>query len=111
MWFIKLHLTLHQSVPFSWLDTLQKLQRLRAEDIFVPGHGNVCDKSGLRDMSTLIQTWIDTVQKALDAGMTLEEAKKQVTMVGRFPYLTRDARTEMIEGMNITRLYEVLQKK
>ena len=101
---------LHQSVPFSWLDSLQKMQEMEA-DVFVPGHGNVCDKSGLKDMSTLIQSWIDTVQKALDAGMNLEQAKKQVTMVGRFPYLTRDARTEMIEGMNITRLYEVLRKK
>jgi cyclase len=101
---------LHQSLPSAWLDTLQKMQQLEA-DVFVPGHGNVCGKSGLKDMSTLIQTWIDTVQKALDAGITLEEAKKQITMVGRFSLLTRDARTEMIEGMNITRLYEVLQKK
>lgn len=101
---------LHQSVPFKWLDTLQKMQQLEA-DAYVPGHGNVCDKNGLKDMSSLIQAWIDTVQKALDAGMTLEEAKQQITMVGRFPYLTRDARTEMIEGMNITRLYEVLRKK
>ncbi len=101
---------LHQSLPFAWLETLQKMQQFEA-DVFVPGHGNVCDKSGLKDMSALIQAWIDTVQKAVDAGLTLEEAKKQVTMVGRFPYLTREARTEIIEGMNITRLYEVLRKK
>ena len=101
---------LHQSVPFAWLDTLQKMQQFEA-DTFVPGHGNACDKSGIKDMSTLIQAWIDSVQKAVDAGIPLEDAKKQITMVGRFPYLTREARTEMIEGMNITRLYEVLKKR
>jgi cyclase len=104
------HPYLHQSVPFTWLDTLKQMQKLDA-DIFVPGHGNVTDKSGLKDMADLVQAWIDAVQKALDEGMPLDEAKKIITMVGRFPYLKRDARTELIEGMSITRLYEVLQKK
>lgn len=106
----RVHPYLHQSLPYEWLDSLKQMQQLEA-DVFVPGHGNVCDRSGLDEMIALIQAWIDAVKKALDEGMTLEEAKKQITMVGRFPYLTRDARTEMIEGMSITRLYEVLRKK
>lgn len=104
------HPYLHQSVPYAWLETLQQIQKLDA-DVFVPGHGDVTDKNGVKEMSALVQAWIDAVKKAIDQGMTLEEAKKKITMVGRFPWLTRDARTEMIEGMSITRLYEVLQKK
>ena len=106
----RVHPYLHQSVPYAWLETLKQIQKLDA-DVFVPGHGNVTDKNGVKEMSDLVQAWIDTVKKAIDQGMTLEEAKKKITMVGRFPWLTRDARTEMIEGMSITRLYEVLQKK
>ena len=106
----RVHPYLHQSLPHDWLKTLKKMQEFEA-DVFVPGHGDITDKNGLKEMNTLIQAWIDAAQKAIDEGIPLEEAKKKITMVGHFPYLTRDARTEMIEGMSITRLYEVLQKK
>lgn len=101
---------LHQALPYAWLDTLEQMQQFEAE-IFVPGHGNVCDRNCLQEMSTVIQTWINAINKALDEDLTLEEAQKHISMIDRFPYLDQNPRTKVVENMNITHLYDVLKKK
>jgi hypothetical protein len=84
------------------------LQQLDVEYI-VPGHGNVCGKSYLTDMSAIIQSWIDVVKQALAKGQTLEEAKKSISMIDHYP--GDKQRMVWAQNMNITNLYNVLKNQ
>lgn len=95
---------MHQALPYEWLESLQQMRQLEA-DIFVPGHGNICNRGYLRKMSNTVQTWIDAVSEAIDKGMSLEEALNDISILD-----SRDERTKQIQHMNITHLYEVLKK-
>ncbi len=101
---------LHQAVPFEWLESLKRLEKLDV-DFLVPGHGEVCDKSYLPDMRSHIQAWIDAVSTAIKRGLTLEEAQETLSMVDRYPGLPEDEHIKRFQSMNIARLYEVLKKK
>jgi cyclase len=100
---------LHQAVPYAWLDSLKELQQLDV-DYIVPGHGNVCDKSYLPEMSANVKSWIDVVEHAIDQGLTLEEAKKSINMLDQYPAAEREWMA-WVQGINIDNLYNVLKKK
>ena len=101
---------LHQALPHEWIESLKKMEELEA-DVLVPGHGDICDRSYLPEMSSFIRDWIDAVQVAIDKGLTLEEAQDKISMLDRYPMAPdNEARGKEIQRMNVARLYEVLKK-
>ncbi len=109
--FYRVQAYLHQAVPYEWLDSLKRLGELQA-DVMVPGHGEVCDRSYIPEMSAFIQAWIDAVTEAIDQGMSLEEAQDKVSLLDRYPMQPgSEAMGEQLQRMNVARLYEVLTKR
>jgi glyoxylase-like metal-dependent hydrolase (beta-lactamase superfamily II) len=108
--FGKVQAWLHQALPYEWLDSLKKMQDLDA-DVLVPGHGSVSPKSYLTEMGAFIQAWIDAVKAAIKKGMSLEEAQNKVSLLDRYPMQAgSEPMAQMVQQMNIARLYEVLKK-
>ena len=100
---------LHQALPYEWLDSLKRLQELEA-DVLVPGHGNLCDRSYLPEMSAFIQDWIDAVTAAIEQGISLEEAQDKISFLDRYPMEAgTEQMAQMVQRMNVARLYEVLK--
>ncbi len=107
--FYKVQAFLHQALPYEWLDSLKRLQELEA-DVLVPGHGNLCDRSYIPEMSARIQAWIDAVTAAINQGMSLEEAQDKISQVDRYPREGADSVERQLELNNVAHLYEVLKK-
>jgi len=107
--FYKTQTFLQQAVPYEWLESLKKLQELKA-DVLVPGHGEICDRSYIPEMSTVIQAWIDTVKKAIKDGLSVEQAQEKIKGVD--PYEAKEGEGPMggwLNKINVARLYQVLQ--
>ena len=108
--FCKVQAWLHQALPYEWLESLKRIGELEA-DVLVPGHGEICDRSYIPEMSAFIQAWIDTVSEAIDKGMSMEEAQERVSLLDRYPMESgSEPMAEMVQRMNVARLYEVLKK-
>ena len=100
---------LHEALPHEWLDSLKRLQQFEA-DVLVPGHGELCDLDYIPEMSAQIQDWIDAVSDAIRQGMSLEDAQEKVSVTGRYPAEAVDIQmAQMVQRMNVTRLYEMLK--
>jgi glyoxylase-like metal-dependent hydrolase (beta-lactamase superfamily II) len=99
-----------QALPDIWLKTLKELEKLDV-DYVVPGHGEVGDKSVLKEMYKTVTIWINTVKEAIKDGMTLEEAQKNITMAKQFPDIPRDERTAGIITMNVGAIYQYYMKR
>jgi len=101
---------LHQALPYEWLESLKQIQKLEA-DILVPGHGEICSRDYIPEMSAFIQSWIDEVKAAIDQGMSLQEAQDKISLLDRYPMQAgAEARANMLQRMNVARLYEVLKR-
>lgn len=100
---------LHQALPYEWLESLKRIQEMDAE-ILVPGHGEICGRDYIPEMSAFIQEWIDAVKGAIGKGMSLEEAQEKVSLLDRYPMQpgTED-RAMLVQRMNVARLYQVLK--
>lgn len=108
--FGKVQAWLHQALPYEWLESLKKIEGMEAKTL-VPGHGQICGRNYIPEMSAFIQSWIDAVKAAIDKGMTLEEAQDKVSLLDRYPMQAgAEARANMLQRMNVARLYEVLKK-
>lgn len=108
--FYKVQAWLQQALPFEWLESLKRIGELDA-DVLVPGHGEICDPSYLPEMGAFIQAWIDAVTEAIKKGMSLEEAQEKVSLKDRYPMQPgSEPMIEMVQRMNVARLYEVLKK-
>ncbi len=108
--FYKVQAWLHQALPYEWLESLKQIGELEA-DVLVPGHGEICDRSYIPEMSAFIQAWIDTVAEAIDKGMSLQEAQEKISLLDRYPMESgSEPMAEMVQRMNVARLYEVLKK-
>jgi cyclase len=101
---------LHQALPYEWLESLKQLAKLDV-DYLLPGHGDVCDKSYLPEMSSHIQAWIEAVSSAINRGLSLKEAQETLSLPDRYPGMPIDERIKQVQSMNIAHLYEVLKKK
>ena len=100
---------LHQALPYEWLESLKQIQKMEA-DILVPGHGGICSRDYIPEMSAFIQSWIDEVKAAIDRGMSLQEAQDKISLLDRYPMQAgAEARASMLQRMNVARLYEVLK--
>ena len=108
--FHKVQAFLHQALPYEWLDSLKRIQELEA-DVLVPGHGSICDRTYIPEMSAFIQAWIDAVTAAIEQGMSLEEAQGRISLLTRYPMEAGlEAMAQEVQRMNVARLYEVLKK-
>ena len=102
---------LHESYPHEWIATLQRLKDMDWEWL-IPGHGSVMqakDKPFLDTLAAYIREVLDTVQQAIDAGKSREEAAASISFVDRFPIFPyhRDI-APTVQRRNIARVYDVL---
>ena len=107
--FHKVQTWLHEANPDLWLTALESLRRLD-EDIFVPGHGDLCDKSYLDEQGTFIMEWRDYVKDAIDIGMTRDEAALNLNkFVDRYPMDVGQAHmAPMVMRISAANLYDYL---
>lgn len=107
--FCRVQAWLHQALPYEWLDSLRRLREFEA-DVLVPGHGSICDKGYIPEMSFFIQDWIDTVAAAIKSGLTLEQAQERISFLDRYPMEKgSEAMAKEVQKMNVARLYEALK--
>lgn len=109
--FCRLQALMSESLPFQWLESIQQLQELEA-DIFVPGHGEICGKDYLPEMSRFIKDWIDAVSDAIEKGISLEEACETIEFFDRYtvPPGSESAK-KWLQHKNVERLYKVLSRQ
>jgi cyclase len=74
--FHKVQTWLQEADPWVLLDTLDRLGTLDYE-VIVPGHGETCDKSYLKEQAQVVHNWLGEIEKMIDRGLTEEEAIKQ----------------------------------
>jgi cyclase len=107
--FHKVQTWLHEANPDLWLVALESLRHLD-EDIFVPGHGEVCDKGYLDEQGSFVLEWKEYVKKGIDRGMTRDEAIANLTaMTEWYPMDVGQAGiAPMVMRMNAANLYDYL---
>jgi len=101
---------LHECLPFQWLETLEKMEKMDI-DYIVPGHGEVCTKAAIGILSSYIKEVIDEIKKAIDQGLSQEEAADKVSISGKFPmppYLQQIGAPML--RMSVMRVYEQLRQ-
>ena len=78
------------------------------EEIFIPGHGALCDKGYLDEQGTYIMEWVEYVRKAVERGMTKEEAIENLTdMTDRYPMdVGQDGTSPRVMKKNAANLYD-----
>ena len=107
--FHKVHTWLQEANPDRWLVALDSLRKLK-EEIFVPGHGDICGKAYLGEQGAFIQEWKAYVKNAIERGMTKDEAITRLTdMTGRYPMdVGQDGMAPQVMRMNVANLYDYL---
>lgn len=107
--FHKCHTWLQEADPDAWLKSLQALGRLD-EEVFVPGHGEICGKRYLDEQAAFIEEWKHYVQCAIDRGMTKEEAVVRLTgMTDRYPMdIEQEGMAPLVMKRNVANLYDYL---
>jgi cyclase len=107
--FYKVQTFIQEANPDQWIEALDGLRRLD-EEIFVPGHGAICDKSYLDEQGEYILEWKAYVQKAIDQGMAKDEAIEKLTaMTDRYPMdVGLEGQGPRVMRMNVANLYDYL---
>lgn len=107
--FYKVQTFIQEANPDQWLQALEALRRLD-EEIFVPGHGSVCDKSYLDEQGSYIVEWKAYVQKAINQGMTKDEAVANLlAMTDRYSMdVGLEGQAPRVMQMNVANLYDYL---
>ena len=97
-----------QCCPLEWIESLEKIEATDA-DVFVPGHGEVGDKKAVREFREFIAECVDTVRKAMDQGLSAEEATERISFETEAypPALHPGPEWQRI---NVRRIYEMLAK-
>ena len=98
---------LHEANPDLWLVALESLRNLD-ENIFVPGHGEICDKGYLDEQGSFIMEWEEYVKDGINQGMTKDEAVANLTkMTDRYPMdVEQDGMAPTVMRMNAANLYD-----
>ena len=107
--FHKVQTWLHEANPDLWLVALESLRRLD-EEIFVPGHGAICDKAYLDEQGSFILEWKEYVKRGIDSGMTRDEAVANLTeFTDRYPMdVGQDGMAPMVMRISASNLYDYL---
>ncbi len=100
--------SLAYACPIEWLESLRKIEALDAE-VVVPGHGMVGDKKALRKFRAFLEEYISAVKKAVDRGMSQEEAADTISFESAaYPPALHPGPKSQRD--NVMRLYEMLKK-
>jgi len=107
--FHKVQSWLHEANPDLWLSALDSLRNLD-EEIFVPGHGELCGKGYLDEQGSFIMEWKDYVRGGIDRGMTRDQAIANLTsMTERYPMdVGQASMAPMVMKMNVANLYDYM---
>ena len=107
--FHKVQTYIQEANPNHWLNALNSLRYLD-EEIFIPGHGALCDKSYLDEQGTYIVEWVDYVRQAVDRGMSKDQAIEDLTdMTDRYPMdVGQDGTSPRVMKMNVANLYDYI---
>ena len=107
--FHKVQTYIQEANPNQWLNALNSL-RFLDEEIFIPGHGALCDKSYLDEQGTYIMEWVDYVRKAVERGMKKDEAIEDLTdLTDRYPMdVGQDGTSPRVMKMNVANLYDFI---
>ena len=107
--FHKVQTYIQEANPNQWLNALNSLRYLD-EEIFIPGHGALCDKSYLDEQGTYIMEWVDYVRNAVERGMKKDEAIEDLTdMTDRYPMdVGQDGTSPRVMKMNVANLYDFI---
>jgi len=107
--FYRVQTFIQEANPEQWLQALEALRGLD-EEVFVPGHGAVCDKSYLDEQGDYILEWKAYVQKAIDQGVSKEDAVEKLTaMTDRYPMdVGLEGQAPRVMRMNVANLYDYL---
>jgi cyclase len=105
--FCKCHTWLQEADPELWLGALDSLRALGLETL-VPGHGPACDTRYLDEQGAFIREWVDYVRRAIDRGLTKEQAVESLTaMTDRYPMdVEQDGIAPRVMQMNVANLYD-----
>jgi cyclase len=101
---------LHTADPYSWLESIKRIEELDV-DFIVPGHGEVCDKSFLKEETDYVRGCMNAVEKAIDQGWTREEAVAQISLTSPYPLDdgTEEIGPELLR-ISVANLYEVISQ-
>ena len=107
--FCKVQTWLQEANPAHWLKALESLRALR-QDIFVPGHGPVCDKLYLDEQGSFVREWVDYVRGGIARGMNKDECVANLTaLTDRYPMdVGQDGMSPRVMQMNVANLYDYL---
>ncbi|MDY6834844.1 MAG: MBL fold metallo-hydrolase [Chloroflexota bacterium] len=109
--FCEVQTWLQDALPFEWLESLKKIAALEV-DYIIPGHGNICQKDYLKQQTSIIQGWIDVMSRAIDEGMSHEEAAKMISSTEQYTKeLGLGNFSPEVQLMNVRRLYDQLKKR
>jgi cyclase len=95
--------------PWQWLATLEHISELEV-DVIVPGHGEPCSKTYLREQARVIQNWVNAVEVLVSRGISEQEV-----LAHPFDFAAIDPhppgqrlfpRVEQINSWNITNLHK-----
>jgi len=105
--FCKCQSWIQEGNPDHWQQALESLRAL-PQDVFVPGHGPVCDKEYLDEEGSYIHEWVDYVRGGIDKGMTKDEAVANLTaMTDRYPMdVGQDGMAPFVMKLNVANLYD-----
>ena len=109
--FHKVQTYIQEANPDQWLRALESLRRLD-EEIFVPGHGRLCDKSYLDEQGEYILEWKEYARQAVERGMTRDEAVENLTdLTDRYPMdVGQDGTSPRVMRMNAANLWDYWNK-
>ena len=102
---------IQEANPDQWLRALESLRRLE-EEVFVPGHGRLCDKSYLDEQGEYILEWKEYARQAVERGMTRAEAVENLTdLTDRYPMdVGQDGTSPRVMRMNAANLWDYWTK-
>jgi len=107
--------------PWQLLDTLERIGQLDL-GVIVPGHGEPCDRSYLKEQARVVQEWVGAVERLVDRGLSEEEALAEPLDVLSFdpypigqrrwlPSFDVDAQVADVNRRNIRNLYHRIRER
>ena len=107
--FHKVQTWLHEADPDAWLVALESLRKLD-EEVFVPGHGELCGKEYLDEQGSFIMEWKEYVLDAINRGMPKDEAVAALTkLTDRYPMdVEQEGMAPMVMRISAANLYDYL---
>jgi cyclase len=109
--FHKVQTYIQEANPDQWLRALESL-RVLDEEIFVPGHGALCDKGYLDEQGDYIMEWKEYARSSVERGMTRDEAVENLTeLTDRYPMdVGQDGTSPRVMRMNAANLWDYWSK-